>query len=191
VIKAKQHKQAMLLLQAKGKTNPRGRTSSLKSPVNHLLNGKQIKQQQSLPTPQPRFHLSSFRRKTSFCDSWYNPAKEMDYSSQAMTEGLMSSKLHNWSHEDRHYSFGNEGDGIAKSLRMRNVSLEVTEEDERQRRLAQLHKQREEEMEVERQKRLQYIEEVIIPPHLPSPIPTSPPDSFCCLLTPLTAKKTS
>jgi hypothetical protein len=194
VVKAKQHKQAMMLL-SKGKTKDATRrriSSSFSSPMSPSAK-PQPQQQQHFP----RFHLRSFRRKTSFCDSWYNPATETDYSSQAMTEGLMSSKLHSWSHEERHFSLGGHGHGHgegeggkgAAALRGKSVSLEVKEEDERQRRLALLHQQREEEMEAERQKRLLYIEEVSLPSLSSSS--SSFLSSILLSLTPLVAKETS
>lgn len=137
------------------------RGNSLKSPMAPKKTTK--------AAPRMKFHLTAFRRKISFCHSWYNPATEKDYSAQAMTEGLMSNKFHHYSHEDHllHSVLEIEKKNQKSSLRTVNIDFVCPEEDERLKRLALLHKQKEEQMEIERQRRLQYIEEVCLPSFLP------------------------
>lgn len=140
-------------------------SSPNKSPVNTSIKSSKRKSSLSLHG-LIHFHLRSFRCKTSFCDSWYNPATDMDYTMQAMTQGLASSKFHHHRHHDTlekderdYYLIGKEQ--TEEFNRKGGTRVEVNEPDERARRLALLHKQREEEMELERQKRIQYIEEVL------------------------------
>jgi hypothetical protein len=118
------------------------------------------KNQGEKPLPlELQFHLRSFRKKKTFCDSWSNPATQRDYSSQAMTEGLISKKLLQEEYYKEKEGGGGGGERNGKT-RVNNVNLEYSEDDDRMKRFALLHQQREEEMEIERQRRLQVIEEV-------------------------------
>jgi hypothetical protein len=80
-----------------------------------------------------------------------------------MTEGLMSTKFYPLISEGEDYLNDPQGGGNRErnnKAKMSNVNLEFHEDEDRMRRFALLHQQREEEMEGERQRRLQVIEEV-------------------------------
>lgn len=106
-----------------------------------------------------------YRKKTVFCDFWYNPATSIDYIHQARSSGIIPSNktyhINNNSHDTSASEYDNEMNEYSNK-KSKNSKYIVDEEAERLKRLALLHKQKEEKMEIERQKRLQYIEEVIL-----------------------------